>query len=230
MRSARSGSPPARTAWRGGARRWRRRLHARGGDQAAADRARAAVHRPGPGAPHRARRRPLPLLYFPFMIGWTIPLGAVTNVVAHIRFNSPISGRWRGRSRRRAPPPSRCSRPGGGGVGAVEAADATSLRLGMADGHGGRLRAGDLSVVSALLHAVPGSAATLPLTVWTYTIVPVYLVWDWSRYGGRWRVPDWLMVIEYRLVVVARSRAGGPDATGVPRSEPAHIRRSYLHG
>ena len=28
------------------------------------------------------------------------------------------------------------------------------------------------------------SAATLPLTVWTYSIVPVYLVWDWAQYGG----------------------------------------------
>ena len=25
------------------------------------------------------------------------------------------------------------------------------------------------------------SAVTLPLTVWTWTIVPVYLVWDWAQ-------------------------------------------------
>ena len=47
------------------------------------------------------------------------------------------------------------------------------------------------------------SAATLPLAVWTYSIVPVYLVWDWAQYGATWRVPAWLMVVEYGVVVVA---------------------------
>jgi hypothetical protein len=47
------------------------------------------------------------------------------------------------------------------------------------------------------------SAATLPLTVWTYSIVPVYLVWDWAQYGARWRVPDWLMAVEYGVVIAA---------------------------
>ena len=99
------------------------------------------------------------LLYLPFMTGGTMPIGAVTNVVAHIRFNSPIfrplawavtpSGaaafalvaalgaaawaRWR----------LRCRRSGG---------------VGLADGDRARLRAGDLSVVPALLHSVPGDA------------------------------------------------------------------------
>ena len=69
----------------------------------------------------------------------------------------------------------------------------------------------------------PGlSAATLPLTVWTYTIIPVYLVWDWAQYGARWRVPDWLMVIEYALVLAAmglmrwRSRKKVPVRSGEP--------------
>ena len=49
------------------------------------------------------------------------------------------------------------------------------------------------------------SAVTLPLTVWTYSIVPVYLVWDWAQYGARWRVPDWLMALEYVVVLAASS-------------------------
>ena len=32
-------------------------------------------------------------------------------------------------------------------------------------------------------------APTLPLTVWTFTAIPVYIVWEWARSGARWRVP-----------------------------------------
>jgi hypothetical protein len=50
------------------------------------------------------------------------------------------------------------------------------------------------------------SAATLPLTIWTYTIVPVYLVWEWAQYGARWRVPDWLMIVEFGVPALAIGR------------------------
>jgi hypothetical protein len=43
--------------------------------------------------------------------------------------------------------------------------------------------------------------ATLPLAVWTYTVIPVYVVWERARAGARWRVPNELMVVEYGLVV-----------------------------
>ena len=107
-------------------------------DQAAADRPRAALHRPGTACgTSRLAPRTLALLYLPFMTGWTIPLGAITNVVAHIRFNSPIFR-----------PLAWVITPSGaaafaliagladGGMGAVEAADGQPGGVGVADGHG----------------------------------------------------------------------------------------------
>jgi hypothetical protein len=145
----------------------------------------------------------LALLYLPFMTGWTLPLGAITNVVAHIRFNSPIFR-----------PLAWVITPSG--------AAAFALIAGLATAAWARWKlpvdspaawAWPMAVAVAcapviypwyLLYFTPFllSAATLPLTVWTYSIVPVYLVWDWAQYGARWRVPDWLMIIEYGAVVV----------------------------
>lgn len=43
--------------------------------------------------------------------------------------------------------------------------------------------------------------ATLPLIVWTFSVLPIYHVWEAVRWGGRWYVPGSLMVVEYALVV-----------------------------
>ena len=43
------------------------------------------------------------------------------------------------------------------------------------------------------------AAATLPLTMWTLTIMPVYIVWEIAKHGGRWVVPTGLMAAEYGL-------------------------------
>jgi alpha-1,6-mannosyltransferase len=143
------------------------------------------------------------LLYLPFMSGGTIPIGAITTVVAHIRFNSPIF------------------RPLAWVITPTGAA-AFALLAGLATAAWARWKlpiesaaawAWPMAVAVAcapvvypwyLLYFTPFllSAATLPLTVWTYTIVPVYLVWDWAQYGARWQVPNWLMGIEYGAVLV----------------------------
>ena len=62
--------------------------------------------------------------------------------------------------------------------------------------------------------------ATVPLAVWTYAVLPVYVVWERARGGARWRVPNELMIAEYGLVVaaaivvlvVATSRSTARDA------------------
>ena len=144
------------------------------------------------------------LLYLPFMSGGTIPIGAITNVVAHIRFNSPVFR-----------PLAWLITPTGAAAFALAAGLATAAWARW------KLRIDDpaawawpmaVAVACApvvypwyLLYFTPFllSAATLPLTVWTYTIVPAYLVWDWAQYGARWRVPNWLMVIEYGFVLLA---------------------------
>jgi hypothetical protein len=44
--------------------------------------------------------------------------------------------------------------------------------------------------------------ATLPLLVWTYTAIPVYLVWHLSRDGYRWVVPVRVLMFEYGTVLL----------------------------
>jgi alpha-1,6-mannosyltransferase len=146
----------------------------------------------------------LTLLYLPFMSGGTIPIGAITNVVAHIRFNSPVFR-----------PLAWLITPSGAAAfalaGGLAAAVWARWKLGIDDP---AAWAWPMAVAVAcapvvypwyLLYFTPFllSAATLPLTLWTYTIIPVYLVWDWAQYGARWRVPNGLMVIEYGLVMLA---------------------------
>jgi alpha-1,6-mannosyltransferase len=45
--------------------------------------------------------------------------------------------------------------------------------------------------------------ATLPITVWTIGILPVYVVWRLVREGGRWIVPTPVQALEYGLLVAA---------------------------
>jgi hypothetical protein len=44
------------------------------------------------------------------------------------------------------------------------------------------------------------SAATLPLVAWTFSALPVYVVWEVARHGGPWRVPVPVMVAEYGVL------------------------------
>jgi hypothetical protein len=145
----------------------------------------------------------LAALYLPFMMGVTVPVGAVPNVVARIRFNSPIFR-----------PLAWVVTPEGAAVFAL------AVGLGAAVWARLRLQASDpaawawpmaLALACApviypwyLLYFTPFlvTRATRPLLVWTWTIIPVYIVWDRATRGAAWRVPNWLMVVEYGLVVV----------------------------
>lgn len=46
------------------------------------------------------------------------------------------------------------------------------------------------------------SASTLPLIIWTVSIIPTYYVWHLRDLGGPWLLPDWIMLLEYGSVVV----------------------------
>ena len=47
------------------------------------------------------------------------------------------------------------------------------------------------------------STLTLPIIIWTVSIIPTYYVWHLRAVGRQWLVPDWIMVLEYGSVVVA---------------------------
>jgi hypothetical protein len=47
------------------------------------------------------------------------------------------------------------------------------------------------------------SISTLPIILWTVTIIPTYYVWHLRTIGRPWFVPGWIMLLEYGCVAVA---------------------------
>jgi len=47
------------------------------------------------------------------------------------------------------------------------------------------------------------SISTLPIIIWTLSIIPTYYVWHLRTLGRPWLVPGWIMLVEYGLVAVA---------------------------
>jgi hypothetical protein len=65
------------------------------------------------------------------------------------------------------------------------------------------------------------SAKTLPIVVWTLSIIPTYYVWRLRTLGQPWVVPDWILLLEYGSVAVA---AG--TVVLRRRMRPASVRRA----
>jgi len=47
------------------------------------------------------------------------------------------------------------------------------------------------------------SASTVPIILWTVSIIPTYYVWHLRALGRPWLVPGWIMVVEYGSVAAA---------------------------
>ncbi|HEX6495550.1 MAG TPA: hypothetical protein VF018_08710 [Acidobacteriaceae bacterium] len=47
------------------------------------------------------------------------------------------------------------------------------------------------------------SISTLPLMVWTVSILPTYVVWHLRSLGHAWEVPGWVVLLEYGSVAIA---------------------------
>jgi len=160
--------------------------------------------------------------YVPFLFGATLPVGAVPNVIEHIRFNSPIF------------------RPLAWLV-TPEAAAAFAVIVGVGTAVWARLRLGPedpaawawpmaLALVCApviyawyLLYLTPFlfTRTTLPLLLWTNTAIGTYIVWERARHGARWIVPIELMIVEFGLLAVTaflawRSTRPAPEAVRLP--------------
>ena len=147
----------------------------------------------------------LAALYLGFAYDRTLPVGALPNVIAGIRFNGPLF-----MAIRLATTPE------------VAAAFAVVLGLIAAAWARRRLRPDDpaawawpmaLSLAAApviypwyLLYFTPFlvSLSTLPLTVWTIAVLPVYVVWELAyRHGHRWVAPPLVVAVEFALVILA---------------------------
>jgi alpha-1,6-mannosyltransferase len=47
------------------------------------------------------------------------------------------------------------------------------------------------------------SASTVPLIIWTVSIIPTYYVWHLRTLGRQWAVPGWIMLLEFGSVAIA---------------------------
>jgi alpha-1,6-mannosyltransferase len=63
------------------------------------------------------------------------------------------------------------------------------------------------------------SASTVPIIIWTVSIIPTYYVWHLRTLGRPWLVPGWIMLLEYGSVAAAGTIIGLRRLTGlaVPR-------------
>ena len=169
----------------------------------------------------------LALVYAPFASAGTLPLGAVPNVVAYIRFNGPLfkglallftpgvaatfavvaglaAAAWM-RARRTADDPAAWGWPM-----AVSLACAPVVYPWY------------LLSFTPFLFAKPCSA----LVAWTFTVLPAYSVWELARHGHRWFMPAPLVAGEYGIVVLvlvltARAAPSARSSTSSARSSSA---------
>ena len=142
------------------------------------------------------------VLYVPFRSAGALPLGAVPNVVAFIRFNGPL---FKGLAA--------LLTPQGAAAVAVLAGLAVAVWMRFtrpADDPAAWAWPMAVSLAAApviypwyLLYFTPFlfTPATVALTAWTYTALPVYIVWYLSKRGHRWFVPVPVLWIEFGVVV-----------------------------
>lgn len=144
------------------------------------------------------------LLYVPFLHRGLIPTGSLGVFVQRFRFNDPVFAAL-----------VRIFSPQVAAVLAILAGLAVSVWL--------RIRHDDYSpdtfawpmAVSLLcapvvypwylLWLLPfvRSVSTVPLLIWTITIIPTFYVWHLRTLGGQWYVPDWIMLLEFGTVAAA---------------------------
>ncbi len=63
------------------------------------------------------------------------------------------------------------------------------------------------------------TASTVPLILWTVTILPTYYVWYLRAMGRPWLVPGWMMFLEYASVAIAFAIVGSRRFRQPPRPE-----------
>jgi alpha-1,6-mannosyltransferase len=146
----------------------------------------------------------LGLLYIPFFNHGRIPIGSLGTYVQRFRFNDPV-------------------------FAALERVAAPQLVVGLAVLVGFlaaiwlRRKSGAWSSdafawpMAASLLCAPvvypwyllwllpflRSASTVPIIIWTVSIIPTYYVWHLRTLGRPWLVPGWIMLLEYGSVVTA---------------------------
>ena len=144
------------------------------------------------------------LLYIPFLNHGRIPIGSLGTYVQRFRFNDPVFAMLE-----RVAAPQLVA-----GlavlVGFVTAIWLRSRAPGCsADAFAWTMAASLLCAPVVypwyLLWLLPfvRSASTVPLIVWTVSIIPTYYVWRLRTLGRPWVVPDWIMLLEFGSLAIA---------------------------
>jgi hypothetical protein len=144
------------------------------------------------------------VLYVPFLKGGSIPIGSLGTYVQNFRFNGPIFAIL-----------ERVAAPQLVAALAVLVGFLIAIRLrtGSPELSSGAFvwpMAGSLLCAPVvypwyLLWMLPflRSPSTLPIIIWTVSIIPTYVVWHLRTLGGPWMVPGWVTLLEYGSVAIA---------------------------
>ena len=143
------------------------------------------------------------LLYIPFLQQGQIPIGSLGTYVQSFRFNDPV---FAALERVAAPPLVAGSAVLIGILTAVwlrrrsEAWPSYAFAWPMA----ASILCAPVVYPWYLLWLLPflRSTSTLPIIIWTVSIIPTYYVWHLRAIGRPWLVPGWIMVVEYGAVAV----------------------------
>jgi alpha-1,6-mannosyltransferase len=156
-------------------------------------------------------------LYIPFLENGRVPIGSLGTYIHSFRFNDPVFAALE----RVAPPQvivgiaaligflfaiwlrrksAAWSYPGFADHGFADHGFADALAWPMA----ASLLCAPVVYPWYLLWLLPflRSTTTLPIMIWTVSIVPTYYVWHLRRVGRPWLVPGWIMLLEYGALAV----------------------------
>jgi alpha-1,6-mannosyltransferase len=143
------------------------------------------------------------LLYVPFFSHGRIPTGSLSTYVQSFRFNDPVFA-----TLERAVAPQFVA----GLAALVGFLTAMWLRskapAGSPDAFGWPMAASLLCAPVVypwyLLWLLPflRSASTVPIIIWTVSIIPTYYVWHLRALGRPWLVPGWIMLLEYGCIAM----------------------------
>ena len=149
------------------------------------------------------------LLYVPFLNHGWIPLGSLGTYVHRFRFNDPAFA-----TLERVTSPQIAA----GLAMLVGLLTATWMRRKSAEGSSNAfawpmaaaLFCAPVVYPWYMLWLVPfiRSISTLPIIIWTLSIIPTYYVWRLRALGRPWLVPDWIMLLEYGSVAIAAAVIG----------------------
>ncbi len=135
------------------------------------------------------------LLYIPFLSHGRIPTGSLGAYVQSFRFNDPVFSTLE----RVAPP-----RVVAGLAVLLGLLTATWMRIKTVESPSAFAWPMAASLLCApvvypwyLLWLLPfmRSTSTLPIIVWTLSIIPTYYVWHLRRVGRPWVVPEWITLL-----------------------------------